>query len=128
MWPRVVEFMLGLWLLISPFIFRHPDEDPMWWINDWICGLVIVILALLSFWQMPFWRPVRHAHYALLLVALWLMGFAFFTASFPAAPALQNNMAIGLLLLMLPLVPNKAELPPTSWRKYLAKEMEHRSV
>src|SRR5207247_2056429 len=50
MWARVVEVMLGCWLAVSPFVFRHPAEERAWWANDLICALLVVALALLSVW------------------------------------------------------------------------------
>ena len=77
----------------------------------------MIVLALLSFW-----RPLRRAHLAILAVALWLIGFAYLSAGYPPAPALQNDLVLGLLLLMVALVPSQADLPPESWRPLLARE------
>jgi ABC-type transport system involved in cytochrome c biogenesis permease subunit len=117
MWARVVEVMLACWLAISPFVFRHSAEATMWWVNDLAGAFLVAFLALASFW-----KPLRGAHLAILLVALWLIGFAFATASYPAAPALQNHILVGLLLLMIALIPTEADLPPPSWRDLLARE------
>ena len=117
MWARVVEVMLGCWLAISPFIFRHPAEQTALWINDLACAFAVVLLALLSFW-----RPLRHAHLAISGVALWLIAFGYLAAPYPPPPASQNNTIVGLLLLMLAIVPNQAFAPPASWREYLARE------
>lgn len=110
MWARVVEVMLGLWLAISPFIFRHAAENRALWINDLACGFVLVTLALVSFWH-----PLRHAHLAIALVALWLIAFGFLVP-YPAPPASQNHILLGLVLLMFAIIPNDADLPPHSWR------------
>jgi hypothetical protein len=90
MWARVVEIMLGCWLAISPFVFDHPVENSAWWINDLCSGFAVATLALLSFWT-----PLRHAHFGLLLVALWLIGFAYLALPYPTPPALQNDLIIG---------------------------------
>jgi hypothetical protein len=124
MWARTAEIMLGCWLLLSPFIFRHPAEATSWWVNDLTCGTIVILLSLFSFWSFPFWRAVRRAHLVNLAVALWLIGFAYVTADYPPAGALQNHVLLGLLLLMLPLVPTEAELPPEEWREFLTRELE----
>lgn len=124
MWARTAEIMLGCWLLLSPFIFRHPAEATAWWINDLACGTIVILLALLSFWAFPIWRTVRRAHLGILAVALWMIAFAFALADYPPAPALQNDIVLALLLLMLALVPNEAELPPEEWQEYLTRELE----
>jgi hypothetical protein len=82
MWARVVEIMIGCWLAISPFIFRHAaGEKALWW-NDLGAAVAVIVLASLSFW-----RPLRHAHLAIGLVALWLIGFAYLASAHPVPPA-----------------------------------------
>lgn len=111
MWARVVEVMLGCWLVVSPFIFHHTLEQPALWINDLSCGFAVIALALFSFWH-----PARQVHLVLCGVALWLIGFGFLASPPPAPPALQNHILVGLLLLMFAIIPNGASLPPRPWR------------
>ncbi len=116
MWARVVEVMLGCWLGLSPFIFRHTAEEKGFWVNDLLCGFAVVTLALASFWH-----PLRHARIAIAAIALWLILFGFLTAP-PAPPASQNHILTGLLLLMFAIIPNEANLPPRAWRTYLIEK------
>jgi len=51
MWARVVEFMLGCWLAISPFIFQHPADDLTLWVTDWMAASFVILFALLSYWR-----------------------------------------------------------------------------
>lgn len=117
MWSRVVEFMLACWLAASPFIFRHGEDATVLWISDFACATVVGVLALISYWE-----PTRHAHLVTLLVALWLIGFGRFGSTAPLPPGLQNNMVVGLLLLMFALVPNDAARPPRTWFKQAGSE------
>ena len=116
MFGRIVEVMLGCWLILSPFIFRHPDEKVAWWVNDIACGTAALLLAFLSYW-----RPLRYAHLVTLLIGAWLAGYAWVAAGHDAAPALQNEIIVGMLLMMFALVPNYADLPPQRWRDYYAQ-------
>ena len=116
MWARVIEVMLGCWLAMSPFIFRHGPEERVLWTNDFVSATLVIVLALISFWP-----PLRFAHVANLLVALWLIAFGFW-ASYPAPPALQNDIVVGLLLLMFAIIPNEATLPPRRWRDFLERK------
>jgi hypothetical protein len=102
MWARVVEVMLGLWLAASPFIFRHAAGQTAFWVNDFACAFAIIALALLSFWQ-----RLAYAHLAIGLVALWLIAFGYLTP-YPAPPASQNHILLGLVLLMFAIIPNDA--------------------
>ena len=115
MWPRVVEVMLGCWLALSPFIFRHAAGQRGLWFNDMFCGAAVMAIALLSCWP-----PCRRAHLAIMGVSLWLVGFGYFGAPHPAPPALQNDILVGMLLLMFAIIPSEANLPPHSWRAYFA--------
>jgi SPW repeat len=115
MWARVVEVMLGCWLAVSPFIFRHNPEDRVLWVNDLLSATAVIVLALISFWP-----PLRLAHVANLAIALWLIVFGFWVSTYPTPPALQNNVAVGLLLLMFAIIPNEANKPPRPWRDFQA--------
>jgi hypothetical protein len=112
MWARTTEVMLGAWLAASPFIFRHSPEEPLLWWNDLGSALLVVTLSLLSFWS-----RMRRAHLLNILVALWLVGFAYFGFGSPPPPAAQNDLVVGLLLLMLAIIPSQATLPPRGWRE-----------
>jgi hypothetical protein len=116
MWTRVVEVMLGCWLAVSPFIFRHPASEWKLWANDLACACAVVALALLSCWP-----PLRHAHLAVGVVALWLLGFGYFAALHPLIPAMQNDLLVGLLLVMFAIISNEASLPPQAWREFYAQ-------
>ena len=116
MWARVIEVMLGCWLVLSPFIFRHAAEERIFWFNDFFSATIVIVLALVSFWP-----PLRFAHLGNFLVALWLIAFGFWASSYPAPPALQNDIGVGLLLLMFAIIPNEATQPPKPWRDFLAK-------
>lgn len=112
MWPRVVEVMLGLWLAASPFVFRHDSGATAYWSNDLLCALLVVVFGLLSFAE-----RFRLAHLATIGVGLWLIGFGYLASPYPAPVALQNNVVLGLLLVMFAIIPNEASLPPRPWRE-----------
>ena len=63
MWARHLELSIGLWLAMSPFVFGHPQEDVLLWINDLTCAAALVVLALVTYWP-----PLRRAHLAELAV------------------------------------------------------------
>jgi len=115
MWPRVVETMLGVWLAMSPFIFRHPAQAHALWASDWICSLLIVHLALFSYW-----RPAGFAHLLLIPVGLWLVGFGYVNAGGDAAAGYQSSILTGLTLLMFAIIPNRAANPPEAWVWFLS--------
>jgi hypothetical protein len=119
MWVRVIEVMLGCWLAVSPFIFRHPAEQKSLWYNDLVCAFAVIMLALLSFW-----RPSRQAHLAIGAIGIWLIGWGYLMSPHPASAALQNDTLLGWLLLMFAIIPNQANLPPRSWRNFSPEREE----
>ena len=123
MWARVIEVMLGCWLALSPFIFRHSAEDRVLWFTDLLSATAVIVFALVSFWS-----PLRVAHVANLVVALWLIAFGFWGSPYPTPPALQNYIVVGSLLLMFAIIPNEATKPPLPWRAFFDKQRNSESL
>lgn len=114
MWARVVEVMLGIWLLMSPFIFQHESGEVVLWCNDLGGGFALITLALAACWH-----PLRFAHVGELLVAGWLLAYSYLTFSYPHAdPALQNEFLVGLLIAMFAILPTESFVPPRPWRAF----------
>lgn len=111
MWPRVVEGMLGAWLLVTPFVFRGTNAVGDFVASSVISGIVIAVASLLSFW-----RPTRHARFVTLAASLWLSLHGYFGAERPGPPAAQNELVIGLTLLLFALMPNEVDDVPEPWR------------
>lgn len=112
MWPRVMECMLGCWLLVSPFVFRYEGSWDGWWISDYVVGLSVIAFGLLSYW-----RPTRHLHLATLVAATWLVLYGRFGHEYPFPPAAQNSITIGFLLMMVAILPNHVAHPPEAWEQ-----------
>ena len=111
MWPRVAELMIGCWLVLSPLIFRGTLAVEQFAVVDVAAGGVVIALSLLSFWRRTEW-----AHFGTGLLALALGVFAYFGFERPAPPAAQNEITVAMILLLLAIIPNEANLPPKPWR------------
>lgn len=112
MWPRVVEVMFGSWLVISPFVFRGTPELERYAVSMVVSGTLIAIASTLAFWS-----PAAGARYLTLLTSLWLMGHGYFAAARPGPPAAQNELVVGLLLVLFAILPNEINRPPAAWQK-----------
>ena len=112
MWPRTAEVMLGVWLILSPFIFRSTAfvEHFVW--TDLVAGSAVVLFSLLSFWRRTEW-----AHFLTAALALGLGLLAYFGWQRPGPPAAQNEITVAMILLLLAIVPNEATQPPRVWRR-----------
>ncbi len=117
MWVRAVEFMLGCWLALSPFILRYPPEETFLWVNDFSCAFLIMVFSLISFYP-----PLNKMHIFNLGVAFWLWGLGYVKFPEIPLPPQENYVDIGLLILMLSLVPTHSHLPPRSWVEFLRKK------
>ena len=111
MWPRVVEIMLGAWLVIGPFVFRDTPDVHRYTMSMVLSGALIAMASTLAFWS-----PAAGARYITLLTSLWLMGHGYFAAARPGPPAAQNELLTGLLILLFAVLPNDINRPPEAWR------------
>jgi hypothetical protein len=114
MWPRVVEIMLGCWLLVTPFVFRSTPHVDDYTMNAAVCGAIVITASLLSFWD-----RLRLAHVVTLLVSLWLAAHGCFFAERPGPPAGQNELVSGLLLLLFAVLPNEINDVARPWREHI---------
>lgn len=112
MWPRVIEGMLGVWLLLTPFVFRGTEGLDRFAGSSVASGAVVMIASVLSFW-----RPARHARFLTLAASLWLSLHGYFGADRPGPPGAQNELVVGLTLLLFALMPNEVSEPPEPWRR-----------
>ena len=112
MWARTAEVMLAAWLAASPFIFGHGAEERGLWWSDFGSALLIVTFSLFSFWG-----RARRAHLSNIAVALWLVSYGYLGFGGTPPPGAQNEILVGLLLLMLSIVPSQSTLPPPEYRQ-----------
>jgi len=117
MWPRIVEVMLGLWLVLSPLIFRLGPGDGALIANHIVYGAITVVASLIAL-RVPFLRVVTVA------IGLWLIGYGYGAGGYPAAPGYQNLMIVGALICALGLIPTDCLKPTRSWREYYAGQQQ----
>ncbi len=122
MWPRIIEFTLGLWLAASPFIFAFPADLPSVWWNAYICAFVVVVLSLASIWH-----RLGRIHFATTIVGGWLVGWGWANSMAVTAPWFHNDIVVGLLLIMLSIIPAPTTRPPAAWTDYERRATSSRS-
>jgi len=98
-WARYLNVLLGAWLVISDFVWRHGEAANT---NTWITGILVVAFALWALWvpNMRWWNA---------LLGAWAVVAAFVLPHVSGA-TLWNNIIIGVLILVVSLVPS-APLP-----------------
>lgn len=94
-WPRLVDFVLGLWLFASAFLWRHTHSEML---TVTIIGVVIVVTAA--------WAMFAHVvHYLNTLAAIWLF-FSAVDARHAVAVTAWNDALVAAVLFLVSLVPN----------------------
>jgi hypothetical protein len=111
MWPRVVEAMVGCWLMITPFVFRGTASLDDYAIDAAVCGALVLTCAFASMWPPAAWMRL-----GTIAVALWLTAHGYFGAERPGPPAAQNEITVGLILILFAVLPNQINEVPAPWR------------
>lgn len=109
MWPRVVEVMIGAWLVITPLVFRGTEDVDRYAVNAVVSGSVVITASLMAFWRRTAWMRL-----VTLAVSCWLAGHGYLSAVRPGPPAAQNEIMVGLLLLLFAVLPNDVNRPPST--------------
>lgn len=98
MTARWVNVVLGAWLFISAFVWRHSDAQ---FTNTWVVGLLIVAAALLG---------IRYSwgRYINMGLAAWLFLSTLF---FPriASATLWNNLIVAIIVFAMAVAPTRIE-------------------
>jgi hypothetical protein len=96
---RYANVVLGIWLFISAFAWRHSQAQ---FTNSWLMGIIVTVVALLAA-SVPALRYVNTA------AGLWLIISAFALPRHTAGTA-WNNVIVGILVFAFSLVPARGEL------------------
>ena len=122
MWARSAEVMLGLWLMISPFVFATPPEETLLWVHDLGGGAVVMTIALLACWH-----RIDKIHYLNIAVAVYLGAIGYLVpAETPPPGPYQNLLVVALLLVVLAVIPTRIALPPRSWQAFYEQKAGQR--
>ncbi|MCL5279443.1 MAG: SPW repeat protein [Planctomycetes bacterium] len=115
MWPRIMEVMLGLWLVLSPLIFRLEPGDLALIVNHLVYGAATAVAALIAI-------RVRFLRVVTIAIGLWLIGYGYVAGGYPGPGGYLNLIVIGVLLCALGLIPTDCLVPTHSWREYYASQ------
>ncbi|MUP47086.1 hypothetical protein E0K83_15205 [Gramella sp. BOM4] len=100
MWARIINVLLGLWLMIAPGIFQYSSAAAD---NGHIAGPIIITFSVVAIWEAT--RVVRKWNYPIgiwLLVAPWILGY-------DSTIAIISDIGVGVLVLIFASVRGKVE-------------------
>ena len=100
-WPRWVNLLIGLWLIVSAFAWPHTAGAQA---NTWILGALI---AIASAWAV--FMP--GARFLNTIFAIWLF-FATLVIYHASSATVWNNLIAAVVVFVLSLIPN----PPAGAR------------
>lgn len=109
MWPRVVEMLLGIWLVTSPFVFGVGGRS--FW--GALGGGSLVVLFSVAAWRGEF----GGARYLTLIAAIGIGGGVYLASSHPVPGFQQSAFLTAILLAMFAIIPNRCNRPPEGWRR-----------
>lgn len=92
-WKDVAMLILGLWLLISPFILPYADYAGIAALNSYILGVGVMVFAAIALARPQLWEEQVN-----LVLGVWLF-IAPFVLGFQAETApMVNHIVVGLLI------------------------------
>ena len=94
MWARIINMLLGIWLMASPAVLGYGEPARS---HDRIVGPVLAACACVAIWEVT--RSLRWVN---LPAGLWLLA-APWVLSYGAADATANSMIVGGIVALLAL-------------------------
>jgi hypothetical protein len=93
--PRILNFVLGIWLFISAFAWHHTRAQMN---NSWIVGVLCVLFALVA-------MAAPRARYLNTALAVWLFVSTWALPSLNAA-TIWNNVLVAIAIFIVSLMPS----------------------
>lgn len=91
-WKDVANLVLGIWLVLSPWILAYAAEPTAAW-NAYVLGVIIAVAAVAALIAFHEWEEWVNAVFgAWLIVSPWVLGFSALTA------AVGNQVVVGVLV------------------------------
>ena len=91
-WRDTVNLVLGIWLIVSPFVLGYAEQTAPAW-NAYAIGVVIAVLSAAALWQFQKWEEWLSAVLgAWLVVSPWILGFSV------SRVATWNQIVVGIVV------------------------------
>lgn len=116
MWPRIVNALIGVWLLAAPDALGYAGAQAT---NDRIVGPLVTSVALIAIWDVT--RALRWFN---VLLGVWLLLAPWFFRD--GAMASANSLLCGALLAAVALLPGPGGARVGGgWREVLRPTLDH---
>lgn len=102
-WQDVVTLLLGLWLVVSPFMFPRTIDDNAFFISSIIVGVLLILAAIAAILRPNAWKE-----WIVVILGSWLVSSAYFLGSGVPVPneafsftlLAKSQFFVGLLVLV----------------------------
>ncbi len=94
-WQDVVNLVLGLWLIVSPWLFGYAAETAAAW-NGWVPGIIVAVAAAAALAAFHEWEEWVNGLLGIwLIISPWITGYSAVTA------AVWNHVIVGIITTVL---------------------------
>jgi hypothetical protein len=91
-WQDAVNVVLGLWLIVSPWVLGYAMQTTPAW-NAYVLGVIIAVAAIAALVAFHAWEEWVNVVLGIwLVVSPWILGFTTLTA------ALWNQVVVGIVV------------------------------
>jgi SPW repeat len=92
-WQDVVMFILGLWLVISPFALQFSSYTEIAALNSYVFGVGVMVLAAIALARPRMWEEQVNV-----ILGVWLFLAPFVLGFQTETAAMVNHLLLGLLI------------------------------
>jgi hypothetical protein len=96
-WPRWINIVLGVWLLIAPTALGYVDIYAT--NNDHLIGLLVAVFAAAALW-------VPNVRFANVVIGVWLV-LAPFVLGYFTSSAVANDIIVGIAVAVVAMIPSR---------------------
>lgn len=92
-WQDWANVVLGIWLIVSPFILGYTDTGTLAAPHSYAIGIAVAIFAFAALYRFYRWEEGVN-----LALGLWLIAAPFVLNFSNVGPALWNHVIVGILI------------------------------
>jgi hypothetical protein len=94
-WQDVAMLVLGLWLIVSPFVLQYPDTLGIAALNSYVFGFGVMLFAAIALIKPQMWEEWTN-----LVLGIWLIVAPVVLGFKTETDATANHLLIGLLIVI----------------------------
>lgn len=93
-WQDVAMLILGLWLLVSPFVLQFSSYTAIAALNSYVFGIAVMVVAAIALARPKMWEEQVN-----LAIGIWLFVAPYALGFQAESAAMVNHLILGLLIM-----------------------------